>query len=79
VVVDEVTDKGVNIITREGDRQTLEADTVMAVVPPAPNTALFEALKGKVSELHLIGDAKTEESQLILGAVSDGSEVARTI
>ena len=79
VVVDEVTDKGVNIITREGDRQTLEADTVMAVLPSAPNTALFEALKGKVPELHLIGDAKTEESHLILGAVSDGSEVARTI
>jgi 2,4-dienoyl-CoA reductase (NADPH2) len=75
----EITDTGVSIITKEGERQELTADTVMAVMPPAPNTALFEALKGRVPELHLIGDAKKEESQSILGAVSDGSEIARVI
>jgi len=74
-----ITDKGIDIITKEGERQELTADTVMAVMPPAPNTALFEALKGRVPELHLIGDAKTEESRFILGAVSDGSEIARVI
>jgi hypothetical protein len=57
----------------------LTADTVMAVIPPAPNKALFEALKGKVSEIYLIGDANKEELQSILGAVSDGSEIARAI
>jgi hypothetical protein len=36
-------------------------------------------LKGQVPELHLIGDAKTEESPSIFGAVSDGSEIARVI
>ena len=33
-------DKGVKIITKEGERQELTADTIMAVMPPTPNTAL---------------------------------------
>jgi 2,4-dienoyl-CoA reductase (NADPH2) len=79
VTIIEITDRGIELITKEGERQELTADTVMVVMPPTPNTALFEALKGRVPELHLIGDAKTEESQHILGAVSDGSEIARVI
>ncbi len=78
VTYDEITDKGLNIITKEGERQALAADTILAVIPPSSNIALFEALKGKVPDVYLIGDAKGE-SHLILGAVSDGSEVARVI
>jgi 2,4-dienoyl-CoA reductase (NADPH2) len=78
VTVTEITDVGVAIITREGERKELEADTVMAVIPPNPNNALFEALQGKVPEVYRIGDAR-EESQYILGAVSDGAEIARVI
>lgn len=75
----EITAEGVGIITREGDRHTLESDTVLAVIPPVPNTALYETLKGKVPEVYLIGDAKPGNSQYILGAVSDGAEIARMI
>jgi len=78
VTVAEVTDGGIEIITKEGERRELTADTIMAVIPPNPNKALFEALRGKIPEVYLIGDAK-EESQYILGAVSDGAEVAREI
>jgi 2,4-dienoyl-CoA reductase (NADPH2) len=78
VTYDEITDTGLNIITKEGERQALAADTILAVIPPSPNIALFEALKGKVPDVYLIGDSK-HESHLILGAVSDGSEVARAI
>jgi 2,4-dienoyl-CoA reductase (NADPH2) len=78
VTVTEITDGGVAIITREGERKELKADTVMAVVPPNPNKALFEALQGKIPEVYRIGDAR-EESQYILGAVSDGAEIARVI
>jgi 2-enoate reductase len=78
VTVTEITDGGVDIITREGERKELTTDTVMAVVPPNPNKALFEALQGKIPQVYLIGDAK-EESQYILGAVSDGAEIARSI
>ena len=78
VTVAEITDGGIEIITKEGERRELTADTIMAVIPPNPNKALFEALRGKIPEVYLIGDAK-EESQYILGAVSDGAEVAREI
>ncbi len=75
----EITDTGMTIITKEGDRQALAADTILTVIPPTPDTALYEALQGKVPEIHLIGDAKKEGSELILGAVGDGAEVARLI
>ena len=78
VTVAEITDGGIEIITKEGERRELTADTIMAVIPPNPNKALFEALRGKIPQVYLIGDAK-EESQYILGAVSDGAEVAREI
>jgi len=77
-VCDEITDEGVRIITVEGNRQTLEADTILVVIPPVPNDSLYAALKGKVPEVYLIGDAKPD-SQFILGAVSDGAEIARAI
>jgi 2,4-dienoyl-CoA reductase (NADPH2) len=78
VTINGITDGGVELVTKEGERQELKADTVMAVIPPDPNKALYEDLKGRVPEVYLIGDAK-EESQYILGAVSDGAEVARII
>jgi thioredoxin reductase len=79
VAYDEITDTGITIITKEGDRHALAADTILTVIPSTPNMALYEALQGKVPEIHLIGDAKKEGSELILGAVGDGAEVARLI
>ena len=78
VTILEITDKGVEFITKKGERQELTADTVMAVIPPAPNAALFETLQGKAPEVYLIGDAK-EDPHSILGAVGDGAETARMI
>ena len=78
VTINKITDGGIAIITKEGERKELTADTIMAVIPPNPNKALFESLRGKIPEIHLIGDAKGE-SQYILGAVSDGAEIARLI
>ena len=78
VTINEITDRGVAITTKEGERKELTADTVMAVIPPDPNKVLYDALRGKVPEIHLIGDAK-EESHYILGAVSDGAEIARML
>lgn len=77
-VCDAITETGVSVITREGDRHTLEADTVLALFPPVPNDTLYTALKGRVPEVYVIGDAKPD-SQFILGAISDASEIARKI
>ncbi len=73
----EITDVGLTIINRDGQRQTIPADTIIPALPLAPDLALYESLKGKVPELYAIGDCR--EPQLIADAVSQGMETARLI
>ena len=73
----EITDKGLTIITKEGETQTIEADTILPVMRLRQNTEFFKTLQGKVLEVHLIGDAR--EPHLILEAVDDGSRIGHLI
>jgi 2,4-dienoyl-CoA reductase (NADPH2) len=77
VKYEEVTDKGLTITTKDGKKQTLEADSIIPVMPWAPNTGLAKSLEGKVPEVYLVGDGK--EPRLILDAVGEGFRVARDI
>jgi NADPH-dependent 2,4-dienoyl-CoA reductase/sulfur reductase-like enzyme len=77
VVYEEISEKGITLITKEGERQTLEADTIVLAIPTAPSTALLEALKGKVPQVYLIGDAK--EPQDIRLAIEDGFTTAYSL
>jgi 2,4-dienoyl-CoA reductase (NADPH2) len=74
---EEITDKGLVITTKDGVKQTIEADTITPAIPFRPNTALFEAIKGKTPEIHLIGDG--QEPRLIIDAIADGWRVAKSI
>jgi len=74
---EEITDKGLTITTKEGERKTIEADTIVPALPLTPNTKLFKALEGKVPEVYLIGDAN--EPHLIMEAIADGSRIGRAI
>jgi len=71
---EEVTDKGLTLITQKGQKRSIEADTILIAMPPKPNTKLFQALKEKVKEVYLIGDAKEREGRpcLIIDAIHDG-------
>jgi 2,4-dienoyl-CoA reductase (NADPH2) len=73
----EVTDKGLTLINKEGERQIVEADTVIPTLPLAPNMRLVETLKGKVPEIYAIGDCK--EPRLITDAIAAGTRTARAI
>lgn len=73
----EITDKGLVITTKEGKRETIEADSIVHTSPLAPNMALFESLKGKVPEVYAIGDCK--EPRLIVDAIAEGWQIARRI
>jgi 2,4-dienoyl-CoA reductase (NADPH2) len=73
----EITDKGLTIIDKDGQKQTIEADTIIPALPLTPDTALYESLKGKVPEVYTAGDC--QEPLLIVDAVSAGMEVARGI
>ncbi|OGP54507.1 MAG: hypothetical protein A2Y65_01145 [Deltaproteobacteria bacterium RBG_13_52_11] len=73
----EIIDKGVVITTKEGKKQTIEADNIVPTAPLAPNTALFKSLKGKVPKVYAIGDCK--EPRMIVDAIREGYHTARTI
>ena len=73
----EITDKGLTVITREGERQIFEADNIIPAVPLRSNTGLLKSLEGKVSEIYAIGDCKG--SRLIVDAIADGWKIAHRI
>ena len=72
-----ITKKGITIITREGNRQTIEADTIIPITEMAPNDGLYKSLKGKVPEVIPIGDCASYG--LTMEAVASGYSVARKI
>jgi 2,4-dienoyl-CoA reductase (NADPH2) len=77
VKYEEITDKGLTITTKEGKRQTIEADTIVTALPLKPNNELFKALEGKNTRLYSIGDC--HDPRLIIHAVADGYRVALAI
>ncbi len=77
VKYEEITDRGLTIISKEGKRQTIEADTIVPATHLTPNTELLENLEGRVPEIYTIGDCR--EPHLILEAIADGSRVAHSI
>jgi 2,4-dienoyl-CoA reductase (NADPH2) len=77
VKCEKITDKGLTVITRDGERQTIMADTIIPSLPLKPNEELLKKLDGKVPEVYVIGDCA--RPGLILDAISDGSNVAHNI
>jgi len=77
VTYEEITDQGLTITTKEGKRQTIEADTIVTALPLRPSTELIKKLEGSASEIYAIGDCRNPH--LIVNAIADGSRIARTI
>lgn len=77
VKYEEITDKGLSLITKEGEKQTIDADTVLPVSPLRPNMGLFESLKGKVPEIYLAGDC--DKPGTIMEAIGDSYRIALNI
>ncbi len=77
VSYDEITDNGLIVTTRDGKRQLIEADTIIASIPPVPNDGLKKTLEGIVPEIYTIGDCR--EPRLILDAIADGFRTSHDI
>ena len=73
----EITDQGLTIINKEGNRQTIEADTIVTALPLKANNELLHALEGKVPEIYSIGDCN--DPRLMIHAVADGYRIANAI
>jgi 2,4-dienoyl-CoA reductase (NADPH2) len=72
-----ITDQGVVITTKQGDKQTIEADSIIPTAPLKPNTDLYRSLKGVVPKVYAIGDCK--EPRMIVDAIADGWRVGNAI
>jgi 2,4-dienoyl-CoA reductase (NADPH2) len=72
-----ITEKGLTVLTKEGYKKTIEADSIVPAIPMKPDTTLFESLKGKVPEIYTIGDCNNP--RLIADAIADGWRVANAI
>jgi 2,4-dienoyl-CoA reductase (NADPH2) len=73
----EITEKGFVFTAKDGRDQIIEADTILVILPPQPDTALFQALQGKVPEVYLIGDAR--QPRLIGEALADALQIGRSV
>jgi 2,4-dienoyl-CoA reductase (NADPH2) len=73
----EITDRGLTVITRDGERQTIEADSIVTALPLTPNNELLNKLKAKVPEVYEIGDCR--EPLLIADAIGTGLRTAREV
>ena len=77
VTYEEITDKGLVITTKDGSKETIEADTIIPTSIFKPNTELLESIKKKVPEVYAIGDSN--KYGLIKNAISDGYHTARAM
>ena len=77
VKYEEVNNKGLVITTAQGEKKTLEADSIVVTLPLLPNAAIARGLEGKVPETHIIGSCG--EPGLIYNAIADGAKLGHSI
>ncbi len=69
-ICEEVSAEGVKVCSKDGQRQTIPADTVVIATGSKPDKKLYEALQGSSVELYLIGDAVQPRS--VFEAIEEG-------
>jgi len=75
--IEEITNKSVKIITPEGKKMEIEADTVIVCYGYTSDSSLYEELKKHVKELYAIGDCV--KVRKIRDAVHEGAFISRQI
>jgi len=73
----EITEEGVIVINKAGNKCLIEADDVVLAVGYKPNNKLVKELQGQVGLLYAIGDCVKPRS--VREAIHEGSRVAREI
>jgi 2,4-dienoyl-CoA reductase (NADPH2) len=73
----EITDVGLVVATKDGERRTIAADTIITALPLQPGSDIMKGLAGKVAEIHRIGDCR--EPGYMYDAIADGYRIALLI
>ncbi len=79
VKYDTVTSTGIVFKTKEGATRKIDADTVMVIEKDRKNIDLYEALKSKVPEVYIVGDAKEDKNAWLAGSVHDGARAGMAV
>ena len=79
VKYEEVTDKGLIITTKEGERKLIEAETIMPSLFLKQNLDMEAKLKGIVPEIYTVGSCIKPEPDLMADATRAGGEVGHKI
>jgi len=69
----EITGRGVVMVSQEGLRNVVEADTVVLAVGASSDTQLSRVLEDKFSEFYLIGDCV--EPRRMIDAIDEGFRI----
>lgn len=75
--VEEISDEGIIASDKQGARCNIKADTIVLALGFKPRTQRYDALRGKVPELYIIGDCV--EPRKIGDATREGFYIANTI
>lgn len=79
VKFEEVTDKGLVITTKDGEKITIEADAVIPSILLKQNKDLAEKLKAKVPEVYTVGSCDKPEPDVMVDAIASGAKIAHQI
>jgi pyruvate/2-oxoglutarate dehydrogenase complex dihydrolipoamide dehydrogenase (E3) component len=74
---EEATPSGLIITTKDGERKTIEADTIILAAGATPDNRLYGEIKGKVPEVQCIGDCFAPRT--IRDAIAEGFHIGREI
>ncbi len=70
-------DNNLIIITKEGEKKAIEADTTVLAAGARPHRELYKSLEGKVAEIYMAGDCV--EPRGIGDAITDGFRIAHAL
>ena len=75
---EEITKKALIVTTKEGEKKTIPADSIVPLFPLREDEDLYQSLQGKVPEVFSIGACKNPKA-LIVDAIADASDIASAI
>ena len=73
----EVTPGGLVVTTKEGEKKTIEADTIVLAAGSIPDQKLYQDIKGRVAEVHCVGDCVAPRK--IRDAITEGYRIGSEI
>jgi NADPH-dependent 2,4-dienoyl-CoA reductase/sulfur reductase-like enzyme len=79
VKYEKIHDKGITVTTAEGKKLDIAADTVMIIEKDRKNYHLYDALKGRAPEIHIIGDAREDKNAWLEGTIHDAVTVGMKV